>query len=158
MRTDCINNTNFQGQIIRTGNNFSAKPQQCLSNAETQINDLIKTKPFDLYIHQDFSKNEIVFETDLVEVKKAIPITAKASKYIEAAKNTIEEHEKIELAAKEDEWEKEQNKAEKKEILSSILFIFALPFMLIAHDIKEGMKDLKITFNKLAKKFATKKG
>ena len=158
MRVEGISDTSFQGQIVRTGKKFSAKPQQSLANAETSISDLIKSKPFDLYIHQDYSTNEIVFETDLVGISKRIPITSKSSKYIETAKNTIEEHEKTENAAKEEEWIKKQNKAELKDLCMTVLFYAALPVIFMAEAVKDGTKDFKTTFNKLAKKFATKKG
>lgn len=158
MRTECISDTNFKGQIVKTGKNFSTKPQQCIANMENSINDLIESKPFDLYIHQDYSKNEIVFETDNIEISKRIPVASKASKYIEAAKNVIEEHENAEIAAREQEWEKSQNKAEVKDMFYTLLYFAALPFLYMAESFKDGAKDLKTNFNKLAKKLATKKG
>ena len=158
MRTECINNTVFQGQIVKTRYNFSAKPKQCLADTETFINGLIKSKPFDLYISQDYSTNEIVFETDLVGITKRIPITSKASKYIETAKNTIEEHENTEFAAKMEEWEKEQKKADLRDSILLTLSFAVLPFIFMAEEIKDGTKNFKTTFNKLAKKLATKKG
>ena len=158
MKVECINSTNFQGQIIKIGTNFSKKPQQCLAEAEIPLNNLIKTKPFDLYIHQDYSKNEIVFETDLVGNSKRIPITAKSSKYIETAKSTIEEYEKIEHTAKEEEWMKKQYKADLKDSCMAVLYFAVLPFIYMAETVKEGLKDFKTTFNKIAKKVAIKKG
>ena len=158
MRVECISDTNFQGKVVKTGKNFSAKPQQNLANAEKPINDLIKSKPFDLYVHQDYSNNEIVFETDLVGISKRIPITAKASKYIETAKNTIEEHENRIASEKEEMWIKEQNKENLKDLCITVLYFALIPFLMLAHDIKEGIKSSKITINKLAKNFAAKKG
>ena len=158
MRAEHISNTIFQGQVIKTGNHFSAKPKQCLENTEEKINDLIKSKHYDLYIHQDYSTNEIVFGTDNISISKRIPVTSKASKYIETAKNVIDEHEKAASAENEARWEKEQNKAEVRDIFLSLFYIAALPFIVMAVELKEESKNLKTTFNKLAKQIATKKG
>ena len=158
MRTERISDIDFQGKLNRTRKIFSAKPQQSLANAEKPINDVLKSKPFDVYVYQDYSTHEIVFQTDHAGIESRIPVTSRTSKYIEAAQNVISQHENAESAAMKAEWIEEQNKSEFRDICLSLLYFAALPFMYMAAELKDEAKELKMNFNKLAKKLATKKG
>lgn len=170
MRAERIDNANFQGKLIIT-NRLSNKPDNCIKKVKRDIENLIKEKDYNLYITQDYSKNEISIKTDyplphkpenkiilLAKAEESIPVNSKISKYIDTAKRTIVKHETNINKHKEFLWEKEQNKQERKELLGFIAFNFALPFLVIAEDAKKGFRDLKTIFNKLANKLATKKG
>ena len=170
MRAERVDNTNFQGKLIIV-NRLSNKPGKCINKVKSDIENLITKKDYNLYITQDYSKNEINIKADypfpykpdnkiilLANAEESFPINSKTSKYIDTAKKTIEKLETNISKQKELLWEKEQNKQERKELLSFLAFNLTLPFIVIAEGAKEGFKDLKTTFNKLAKKFATKKG
>ena len=159
MEINCINNTNFQGKLI-IANRLSNKPNNCINKVRFDIENLIRKKDYNLYITQDYAKNEICFSTDFPLSQRTpqhaenLNLNAKASKYIDTAKNVIEQHEERIKKQQEIQWEKEQNKAEKKELLELITFSFTFPFLMIA----EKIKNIRTTINKLATKFATKKG
>ena len=170
MRAERVDNTNFQGELIIV-NRLSNKPNKCINKVKSDIEKLITKKDYNLYVTQDYSKNEINIKAEypfphktdnkiirLTKTEESLPINSKTSKYIDTAKKTIEKHENDINKQKELLWEKEQNKQERKEFLGFLAFNLTLPFIVIAEGAKEGFKDLKTTFNKLAKNFATKKG
>ena len=162
MRAERLDNTNFQGKLIIT-NRLSNKPNKAINKVKGDIENLINKKDYNLYITQDYSKNEICMTAKypaymLNGARTDLPINSKASRYIDTAKKTIEKHETIISKQKELLWKKEQNRQERKELLGFIAFNFAIPFIVIAEEAKKGFKDLKTIFNKLANNFATKKG
>ena len=159
MRAEHINNINFQGELVVT-NRLSKKPSNCINKVRDDIENLIQKKDYNLYVTQDYSKNEICFSAGYPLSQRTpqytgnLNINAKASRYIDTAKNTIEQHEALIRKQQEIQWEKEQYKADKKELWDLISFSFVFPFLMIA----EELKNFKTTFNKLATKLATKKG
>ena len=160
MEVKSIDNTAFRGKLIIT-NDLSSKPNQCINNVHSNIENLIKNKSYNLYVVQDYSTSKInIYAGDVIPTKESegicqsILATSASDKYINAAKQAISDYEK----AIEEQCVKENKKQERKELLSFMAFNLALPFMIIAEEAKEGFKDLKTIYNKLATKLATKKG
>lgn len=162
MRAECINNTNFKGNVVVLGK-YSSKPQQCIDKVFPVLEELIKPKRWDLYLKQDFSAGKINMACEYVyPFKKSggdipmvdIPITAKSSKYIDAAKKAINDYKSM----LEGQREKEQKKEETKEDIKEYFALMFLPIILTVGMMCEGIEYLKKDFNKIAKKLATKKG
>ena len=105
MRTDCISNTDFKGKLVIV-NQLSNKPKKCLANVQNDIQKFIKPKDYNLFIQQDYSKNEMRIIADypfplkptqknsyFTRTQINIPITSNASKYVDAASNVINQFE-----------------------------------------------------------------
>lgn len=148
------NAQNFEGSLFVIGN-YSPKPKQCIDKLYPQLEKFIKPKEFNLYIKQDYGTNEVKlaceniypFEksrSDFLQAK--VPITAKASKYINAAKNAIDSYEQKLYEKEQQKWEQkqiQQKTQELKDIAEAVIFA---P-LYITGTIIEGISP------KLAKKF-----
>ena len=173
MRAERADNINFKGKLIIV-NRLSSKPNRCINKVKGNIENLINKKDYNLYITQDYSKNEININTDYTfsqkhsqypilseKAEEKIPVNAKASTYIDVAKRVINNYEAELKKQKVKQWEKEYNKQELEEI-GDILKSFALiPILVTIGLFAECAQDIGKNFKQIvnkAKKFATKKG
>jgi len=96
MKAERINNTNFQGKLILTGN-FEQKPKECVNLVKNDINEMIKSKSFDLHIFQNYLEKAISISSEKNgnKIQKYIQVTSEPSEYIRTAKEIIKEKEQI---------------------------------------------------------------
>lgn len=132
MRTERIDNTNFQGKLIIL-NDLSHKPYANINKIKDNLVKQIESKKYDLYIGQDYSANKIRFAASHCEPRyiqgvlahEEIPITANASRYIYAAKNAINRYEKAIMDVELKNWEqkrKQQQIQECKDVVGTLIF------------------------------------
>lgn len=157
-----IDKTNFEGKFVLR-NNFSNKPKQCVKKVQSEIQNLIQKKDYNIYLAQDYSKNEMSMTTEYAfplkpsqrvyitaKAQETFPITSKASKYIQAAKNVIEKHENGIKDIDQIIWEIDQKKYKKNKICDNIeLFVFA-PVFILANITEKALRSVN---PKWAKKF-----
>ena len=161
MRTDCISNTDFKGKLVIV-NQLSNKPKKCLANVQNDIQKFIKPKDYNLFIQQDYSKNEMRIIADypfplkrsklnlyFTRTQMNIPITSKASKYVETSQDVMDKFE-YNLHQKEQQaWEQEQKKQKIDDAKNIIEYIVLSPVFIadaIIHEInpKWGRKFEKL--------------
>lgn len=136
MKTECINNTNFQGKLIVT-NQLSNKPSKCFNKVRGDIEALIEKKDYNLFLKQDYDKQKIFFREISVNVQESIPITANSSKYIEAAKNIIEKYDKALLDKEQKEWERKQHEQAITELKDTAWSIVLFPLFIVEYMLSE---------------------
>ena len=135
MRVENITNTNFQGKLVIT-NHLSEKPEKSVKKVQEIIKNLVQKKDYNIYLTQDYGKNEISIYADypfpqkpskhlifLNTEKENLPLNAKCSRYIDAAKSAIEKYDKALLSNKQKEWgqkRKQDQVQELKGILGAI--------------------------------------
>ena len=147
-----VNNSNikFRGKLVIV-NNFSNKPQQCINKIQNELKKLIEPKDYNLFLQQDYSKNEIRIIADypltknssgknslLTRAQMNIPITSSATKYVNTSANVINQFEHSMRNSEQQKWELKQKQLTKQEILDTIKsFLFAPVFIFgkILHDI-----------------------
>ena len=149
MRTECTNNTDFQGKLV-IANSFSNKPKQCINKVQSDVQNLIKKKDYDLYIRQDYSKNVINISAEysfplksnqrklFVSAQENIPINSRVSRYVDAAANVINQFENNLRKKEQQAWEQKQKKQNRDDIKNTIGFILLSPVYfaeMIVHDI-----------------------
>ena len=156
MRAKCIENTNFQGKFV-IENSFSNKPGRCIKKVKDNLENLVRTKDYNLYLKQNFVENRMEFSAKypfplnptqtkmlLTEAKEFVPVNSKSSNYIAAANNVIKNFEDNVKKYYKKEWEdnqKAQIKEDIKDLLSSTIFfpLFAVSFIL--HGINPKWSD-----------------
>ena len=99
MKCSNVSEQNFNGQLYIL-NKLSKKPAQCIAKEQSNILKLIEKEKFDLFIKQDYVKNTVnimaMTKTEPhINVSNDVPVTAKPSKYLNAARKTIENYEPI---------------------------------------------------------------
>ena len=167
MRVERTDDTIFQGRLVLT-NRFCGKPQTCINKTKSKIEELVKPKEFNVYIRQDYVKNEVNIVSDYVypfdsgiknKIQKTLKITSKPSAYIDAAEQNIAEYENFIAEKKEEKWLKEQKYAEIKDFCKMVANA-PLMFVLTFADtlFPNGAAETEKFINKIAKKFVTKKG
>ena len=112
MRAECLNNTNFEGALVIT-NRLSNRPNGCINKVKSSLEKKKKKKDYNLYVTQDYCKNEICITAKypasmLNGTGEHISINAKPSRYIDAAKNTLDVYEKALLNQEQRKWEQMQ--------------------------------------------------
>ena len=143
MRTIFADNTNFQGKLV-IENRLSNKPSNCIKKVQDNICSLIQKKDYNLYIKQYYDKNEIGIYADYPFPKKpsqksvfqksekeSLPINAKSSRYIEAAKSAIEKYDKAILDKEQKEWDKKQKSRKIEDLKDIIETVVFLPLFII---------------------------
>lgn len=144
MRTDCINNTNFQGKFV-IENRLSDKPKRCVKKVQDSINNLIHEKSYNLYLKQLYDKNVIGIYADypfplkpsqhiiiLNKTTENIPINSNSSKYIEAAKNAIEKYDKVLREKDQKEWEDRRKNQKINDLIDSAETILFFPLFAVS--------------------------
>ena len=169
MRTECVNNTAFNGKLF-IADNLSKKPRLNLGKVKLNIQKYLENKNYNLYFKQDYTTNKV--NIDLKEVcsnpfslnfsryeteketgfSAHVDINAKASKYFDAVKDAIYRYEEDLKTNAEKEWELEQTKKIKedfKEFAGSLLFfpLFAVNDILHSINPKWSNKFEKIIDN-----------
>ena len=137
------NSQNFEGKLVIV-NELSKKPKRCISKVQGYIQKLVKSKDYNLFIQQDYSKNEMRIIADysfplkpsqrmylFSRTQMNIPVTSKASKYVEASKDVIDMHEKALSDIEQKNWELKQKQRKKDEILETIEAILYVPVLII---------------------------
>lgn len=135
MKAVKIDNTSFQGKLVIT-NHLSEKPEKSIRKVQEIIQNIVQKKDYNLYLTQDYGKNEINIYADypfpqkpsehfifLNTEKETLPINAKYSRYIDAARSAVEKYDKALLKNNQTEWEHKQKQnqiQELKGILGSI--------------------------------------
>ena len=98
------NSQNFEGKYVIV-NKLSDKPSKYAQKTRGYIENLIKPKDYNLYLKQDYNKQQMIFSADypsplkphqpqLKDKNVNIPITSKPSRYNDAAKKAIDLFEK----------------------------------------------------------------
>ena len=110
MKIGCVDNTNFQGKLILTGK-FDQKPQECVNLVKNDINEMIKSKDFNLYMFQNYLKKAISISSGTNEnkIQKYIQTTSEPSEYIRTVKEIIKEEENLNKQYKKQEQLPESN-------------------------------------------------
>lgn len=173
MRTEGINNINFEGRLV-LANNFSTKPKQSLQKTQNAMQELVRNNDYGLCLSQDYSKNaisielkkiieykdffkknEIIINTGIVEY---VNINSKPSRYVDAAKKAISDYETTVHKKEEKEYIKQARKDDYK---AALKFLTYAPLLVagIALEafIPDSTEKMIKNFNK-AIKFVTKKG
>ena len=135
MRAECIGNTNFQGKLVLL-NELSRKPGSCIEKVKKDLQEMIKPKNYDLYLEQDYSTNKINFAASTLYPRcihgaiehEELPITAKPKRYINAAKDTMDNYEKALNEKEQQAWEQKQKhqKTEDLKDFAGIILFFPL--------------------------------
>ena len=142
MRTERADITNFHGKLVILGK-YSNKPKQNIAKTSAELEKLIQPKDWNLYLKQDYGHSNVKIACDYVypfEKNKDniaqvnIPVTSGASKYISAAKNTIDLYEKVLYDKEQKEW-KNSKKRQIIEDIKNIAGLMALCPLLIVNDI-----------------------
>lgn len=150
MKTDCVNNTIFGGKLVIT-NHLSNKPNNCINKLKDSLEGLVQKKDYNLYVTQDYSMNKICITVKypvnmLNQAGETIPINAKHSKYIDAAKSAIAKYDKALLENEQIKWEQKQKQNKIQELKDILETIVLFPLF--------GINELLDFINpKLSKKF-----
>ncbi|MBP3821473.1 hypothetical protein J6G99_07515 [bacterium] len=154
MRTDCISNTDFKGKLVIV-NELSNKPKKCVQKVQNDIQKLVRQKDCNLFIQQDYSKNEMRIVADysfplkpnqrtplFTRMQINIPTTSKASKYVETSKDVIRQFE-YNLHQKERQaLEQEQKKQKIEEIKGYLLAIVLIPIYIVEEAISGMLHEI----------------
>lgn len=164
MRTDCISNTDFKGKLVIV-NQLSNKPKKCLANVQNDIQKLIKPKDYNLFIQQDYSKNEMRIIADypfplkrsklnlyFTRTQMNIPITSKASKYVETSKDVMDKFEYNLYQKEQQAWEQKQKKQKIDDTKDIILSVVLSPVLIIDYLLHEISPKTGAKFEKLLEK------
>lgn len=143
------NQPNFKGKLVFV-NELSNKPKKCVSKVQNDIQKLVKPKDYNLFIQQDYSKGEMSIIADypfplkphqkellFVRAQTNIPITSKASKYLDAAKKTIEQFDDNVRKQEQKTWEQEQKRQKKQDLVDTIESVFLAPVFLTEELLRE---------------------
>lgn len=143
MQNTPIENTDFRGKLFIV-NNLSNKPARYVNKVRNNLEKLIQPKDYNLYIQQDYSKSEMriiadyplpseLSQKDLLFTRTLlnIPITSKASKYISAAKDVINQFEENKCIKEQEKWKEVQKKLKKEGLIDIITTILLLPVDLV---------------------------
>lgn len=139
------NAQNFEGKLIIL-NDLSQKPYASINKVKDNLQKQIQPKKYDLYIGQDYSANKIRiaashFRPSYIKgalAHEELPITAKSSRYLYAAKNAIDKHEKALSDTEQKNWELRQKQQKKQKIIDTAETILLAPIFIldcILHDI-----------------------
>ena len=158
------NSQNFEGQFIIV-NNLSNKPAECVKTVKNQVKKLISKKDYNLYLKQDYVKQRICFIPDYQLPKmsergqmvhsgtqESVLLNAKPSRYVDAAKNAIENFDRALLNEKQKEWaltKKQQTVEGIKDIIVNIVYF---PLFVIGDILHEISPKLSNKFEKLIDK------
>ncbi len=139
MRVECLDNNNFEGKLVKVGK-FSDKPEKCVNKVVNQIEQLIKPKDYNLFLQQDYSKNEMRIIADypfplkptqknsyFTRTQINIPITSNASKYVDAASNVINQFENNLQEKEQQAWEQKQKRKKMENIKDTLELILLSP-------------------------------
>ena len=165
MRVGLTDNTNFQGKLV-LASSFSAKPRQCINKTKSKIEQLVNQKGFNVYIRQDYTKSEINIASDYIypfsnknRIQKNISVTSKPSLYLDTVKENMAEYESYILHRNEENLAKQQRYADIKDCLKIIAYTPLMLLLMFADTlIPNGAEEMEKFINKIAKKFASKKG
>ena len=167
MRVECTDNRIFQGRLV-LASRFSAKPQLCISKTRAKIEELIKPKAYNVYIKQDFSGNKInivtgydyPFNSDIKNnIQTNIGITSKPSAYVDAVEQNMADYEAYMNQKNEENWLKAQRREDIKSICATIVSAPVMIALMVVDILFSNGADETLKFiNKIAKKFASKKG
>ena len=161
MRTASLNDTNFQGKVIVL-NRLSSKPNRCLNKVEGDMQKLVQKKDYNLYLKQDYAGNLINISAEypftqkpsqkhicMLKTQINVPITSKASRYVDTASNVIKQFENNMWNKEQQIWEKEQKKQKIDDVKNIMEYILLSPVFIadaVIHEInpKWGKKFEKL--------------
>lgn len=138
MITECVSNTNFEGKLIIL-NGLSHKPYSCIKKVENNLKKQIQPKDFDLFVEQDYRTNKINIAASSLRLRfihgviihEELPITAKSSRYIYAAKNAIDKYENAVKENEQKEWEQSQKQRKMEILKDTVETIFLFPLFAV---------------------------
>ena len=142
MRTDCINNTNFQGKLVVV-NKLSNKPSRCLNKVKDSMEELVRNKDYNLYVQQDYSNDKIRIIAEYpfplkpsqrdkyIRTQKYIPTVSNASKYLYTAQDVLNEHEENLRTMEQKKWENNQKQQFWEMLKGDIETILLFPLFVI---------------------------
>ncbi len=164
MRTNCISDTDFRGKLVIV-NELSNKPKKCIQKVQDDIQKLVKPKDYNLFIQQDYSKNEMRIIADYpFPLKRSqlnqyytrtqinIPVDSKASKYIATSKNVMSEFESNLHQTEQQAWEQEQKRKKKEDIKDTLEIIVLSPLIITEAIIRSISPKWAKKFEKLLEK------
>lgn len=99
MKCGNVSEQNFNGNLYIL-NTLSKKPAQCILKEQSNLIKLIKKENFDLFIKQDYVKNQVniiatTIDEPYINVSNGVLITAKPSQYLDTARKTIENYKPV---------------------------------------------------------------
>ncbi len=167
-----VNNSSigFQGKLVIV-NDFTAKPKQCLSKVQGKLQKLVEKKDFNLYLQQDYSKNEMRIIADypfplkseqktplLSRAQINIPITSKSSKYVEAAKDVLDVFKRNLNLNEQQAWKQKQKNQRKENFIEKARTVLFAPVLIAEAVLNEINPKWANKFDKLIDKVLYKKG
>jgi hypothetical protein len=164
MRIDRISNTEFKGKLVIV-NELSNKPKRCIAKVQNDIQKLVKPKDYNLFIQQDYSKNEMRIIADYpfplkpnqrtslsTRTQMNIPITSKASKYVETSKDVMEKFEYNLNQKGQQAWQQEQKRKKNENIKDMLETILLSPVFIAGAIVHEISPKLGKKFENLLQK------
>ena len=159
-----ISNVSFQGKLVIV-NHFSNKPRQYVEKVKDKLQNLVAKKDYNLFLQQDYSRNEMRIIADypfplkpeqstplFTRTQINIPVTSKASKYVKTSKDVMDKFE-YNLHQKEQQaWEQEQKLQKKQKILNTVEFILYCPFYIVEHILHDINPKFSHKYDKLLQK------
>ena len=153
------NSQNFEGKLVIL-NDLSCKPHANINKVKNNLQKQIELKKYNLYMRQDYIANKIRIAASYFEPRyiqgvlthEELPITAKSSRYIYAAKKAIENFDKSILDKEQREWELTRKQQTVEDIKGTIGTIFCFPLFVINDLLHEISPKSSKKFEKLIDK------
>ncbi len=150
---------NFEGKLIIL-NDLSQKPYANINKVKDSLQKQIESKKYNLYIGQDYSANKIRiavshFQPNYIQgvlTHEELPITAKSSRYVYAAKNAIDKHEKALSDTEQKNWELRQKQQKKQKIIDTAETILLAPVFILGSVLHDISPKLSAKFEKILDK------
>lgn len=138
------NAQNFEGKLIIL-NDLSQKPYASINKVKDNLQKQIQPKKYDLYIGQDYSANKIRiaashFRPSYIKgalAHEELPITAKSSRYLYAAKDAIDKHEKALSETEQEKWEQRIKERKREELLDFAQTLLYAPFYIVEYILRD---------------------
>ena len=139
MRVENNNAITFNGNLI-INSSLSSKPQNCVKKIKNELQALVKSQSYNLYLRQNYSRNEIEiavghqcpFNKGSKEyVKQGIPATSNFPKYIDAANKAIADYESQIRTNEQKEWELQQKQRRKQDAIDDLKSILYIPLFIV---------------------------
>ena len=159
MRTEKIDNTNFQGKLI-IQNKLSRLADFNLNKVKTVIEKNIARKKYDLYVSQDYTYQKLSFiashanssDNTVSTDKVSIPIISRPSRYIEAAGKATDIYEKALNDKEQKEWENKKKLYKMNIWKDAAEMILLFPFFIVSEVINSINPKWANKFDKLIDK------
>ena len=132
MKVTDVSKINFEGKIVIL-NDLSHKPDLSIKKVKVSLQKLIEPMNCNLFVEQNYTNNKINIGVSQLNPKtmsgvishEELPITAKSSRYVYAAKNAIDKYKKAIMDIEMKDWE-QKRKNEKFQDLKDIACSFLM--------------------------------